>query len=152
MPSVKFFFRKRQRKGLTLYEARKLMRDRNYYGSMMVETGEADALISGLTRNYPSTVRPALQILGKEEGINKVAGMYIMMSKKGPLFFADTTINRDPTAEDLVDITKLTACAVSFFNIKPRIALLSYSNFGSSEAQRASAYTTGRIIPAPAPS
>jgi malate dehydrogenase (oxaloacetate-decarboxylating)(NADP+) len=104
---------------------------------MMVETGEADAMISGLTRNYADTIRPALQIIGVLPNVNKVAGMYIMITKKGPFFFADTTINTNPSAEDLVDIAVLTAKAVQQFNIKPKIALLSYSNFGSSEGDSA---------------
>lgn len=125
------FFRKRKRRGFTLYEAKKIMNERNYYGAMMVETGEADALISGLTRKYSDTIRPALQIIGTQDDVKKVAGMYIMMTKKGPFFFADTTINVDPTAEDLAEITVLTAWAVQQFNVKPRIALLSFSNFGA---------------------
>lgn len=127
------FYKNRQRKGITLYEANKLMNDRNHFAPMMVEMGEADAMISGLTKNYPSTIRPALQILGKEDGTSKVAGMYIMLSNKGTLFFADTTINKDPSVQDIVDITKLTHDAVKKFNINPSIALLSYSNFGSAE-------------------
>ena len=130
-----WFYSKRQRKGTTLHEARKLMRDRHYYAPMMVETGEADAMISGLTKNYPSTIKPALQIFGKQEGINKVAGMYVMLSNKGTLFFSDTTININPDVNDIVDITKLTHDAVKKFNIQPRIALLSYSNFGSAEGE-----------------
>jgi malate dehydrogenase (oxaloacetate-decarboxylating)(NADP+) len=127
------FYKKRQRKGVTIYEATKLMRDRNHFAPMMVELGEADAMISGLTKNYPSTIKPALQILGKEEGINKVAGMYVMLSNKGTLFFSDTTVNQRPDVNDIVDITKLTYDAVKKFNITPSIALLSYSNFGSAE-------------------
>ncbi len=126
-------FDKRKRRGITLYEAKKLMRDRNYYGAMMVELGEADALISGLTRNYPLTVRPALQIIGTQPCAKKVAGMYMMLTKKGPVFLADTTVNVDPDKDDLVDITTLVAKSVEKFNITPRIAMLSYSNFGSSE-------------------
>jgi len=126
------FFRKRKRRGFTLHEARKIMNERNYYGAMMVENGEADAMISGLTRKYSDTIRPALQIIGTQDDVKKVAGMYIMVTKKGPVFFADTTINVDPTAEDLVEITVLTAWAVQQFNVKPRIALLSFSNFGAS--------------------
>ncbi len=129
------FFEKRKRRGLTLYEAQKLMRERNYFGSMMVYTGEADVLISGLTRNYAQTIKPALQIIGTEEGIKKVAGMYIVLSKRGPVFFADTTVNVIPTADELVEITMLTAKAVQQFNIKPRVAMLSYSNFGSSQGE-----------------
>lgn len=129
------FFEKRQRKGVNAYEARKLMRDRNYYGSMLVETGEADALISGLTKNYASTIKPALQILGMKKGINTVAGMYIISTKKGPLFLADTTVNLNPTAEELVQITLLAAEEIRRFNIEPKIALLSYTNFGSGKGE-----------------
>lgn len=128
-----WFYEKRKRKGITLHEARKLMRDRHLFAPMMVELGEADAMISGLTKNYPSTIKPALQIFGKQEGISKVAGMYVMLSNKGTLFFSDTTININPDVNDIVDITRLTSDAVKKFNIIPRIALLSYSNFGSSE-------------------
>jgi malate dehydrogenase (oxaloacetate-decarboxylating)(NADP+) len=132
------FFRKRKRRGFTLYEARKIMNERNYYGAMMVENGEADAMISGLTRKYSDTIRPALQIIGTQDNVKKVAGMYIMITKKGPFFFADTTINVNPTAEDLVEITVLTAWAVQQFNVKPRIALLSFSNFGANDEESAS--------------
>lgn len=132
---AEFFFSKRQRKGITLHEARKLMRDRNYFAPMMVEMGEADAMISGLTKNYPSTIMPALQIFGKLPGTSRVAGMYVMLSNKGVLFFSDTTMNINPTVNDIVDITKITHDAVKKFNINPRIALLSYSNFGSAEGE-----------------
>lgn len=127
------FFEKRQRRGITLYEARKFMRDRNYFGASMVEFGEADALISGLTKNYATTVKPALQIIGIEPGVNRVAGMYLMLTKEGPVFFADTTININPNVEELVDITLLVNKSVKQFNINPRIAILSYSNYGSNE-------------------
>ena len=130
-----WLFERRKRKGVTLYEAKKLMRERNYFGSMMVVEGEADALISGLTRNYAQTIRPALQIIGTEDNVEKVAGMYIVLTKRGPLFFADCTVNVNPTAEDLVEITALTARAVKQLNIQPRIAMLSYSNFGSTKGQ-----------------
>ncbi len=126
-------YQKRQRRGVTLFEATKMLRDRNYFGAFMVEFGTADALISGLTKNYASTIKPALQVIGTEEGVNRVAGMYMMMTKKGPVFFGDTTVNVDPTVEELVDLTLLLERAVSRFNIQPRIALLSYSNFGSNE-------------------
>ncbi|GAA4304048.1 NADP-dependent malic enzyme [Compostibacter hankyongensis] len=131
------FYEKRKRRGYNYYEARKAMRDRNFFGCMMVETGEADALISGLTRKYPDTIRPALQIIGMEPGVKKVAGMYIIITKQGPLFLADTTINLNPTAEELADITLLTAQEVQRFNVTPRIAMLSYSNFGSSHTPEA---------------
>jgi malate dehydrogenase (oxaloacetate-decarboxylating)(NADP+) len=126
-------YMKRQRRGVTLFEANKLLRDRNYFGASMVEFGEADAMISGLTKNYVSTIKPALQVIGTEKGVNRVAGMYMMMTEKGPVFFGDTTVNVDPTAQELVDLTLLLEKSVSKFNIQPRIALLSYSNFGSNE-------------------
>lgn len=131
------FFEKRKRKGYTQSEARQMMRNRNYFGAMMVETGEAHAMIGGLTRNYPDTIKPALQIIGSQEGVKKVSGMYILMSKFGPLFLADTTINFNPTAEEIVEITELAAKEVEKFNIKPRIALLNYSNFGSADGDDA---------------
>lgn len=131
------FYKKRYRKGITATDARKRMLSRTHFGAMMVETGQADALISGLTHNYPDTIRPALQVIGKEPGVQKVAGMYIMLTNRGPLFFSDTTVNMDPTAEEIVEITELTARAVERFNIKPRIALVTYSNFGSAKGEDA---------------
>jgi malate dehydrogenase (oxaloacetate-decarboxylating)(NADP+) len=131
------FFDKRKRRGYNLYEAKKIMRERTYFGCMMVETGEADALISGLTRQYPNTLRPALEIIGTDGAANRVAGMYMMLTKRGPLFFADTTVNFNPSEDELIDITLQTARAVEHFNIKPRIAMLSYSNFGSSVSAEA---------------
>ena len=124
---------KRKRRGLTFYEAKKLMRERNYYAAAMVETGMADVMISGLTRSYKESIRPALKVIGIEESVNKIAGMYILISKDGPIFFADTTININPSVEEIVDITLLVAKTVKEFNIKPKIALLSYSNFGSNQ-------------------
>ncbi len=131
------FFEKRQRKGYNNYESKKVMKDRNHFGCMMVETGEADAMISGLTRNYAEAIKPALQIIGTDEHTSKIAGMYLMNTKRGPIFLADTTINFNPTAEELADITELVAKEVSHFGIKPRIAMLSYSNFGSSDGEEA---------------
>ena len=125
-------WKKRSRKGLTKFEATKLMRERNYFGSMMVELGQADALISGITRNYPNTIKPALEVIGKRDDVKKVLGMYIMNTKKGNLFLADTTVNAHPTEDDIVEITELVSKAIKSLRIKPRIALLSYSNFGSS--------------------
>jgi malate dehydrogenase (oxaloacetate-decarboxylating)(NADP+) len=131
------FFQKRGRKGFNFYESKKVMKDRNYFGCMMVETGDADAMISGLSKNYPDTIRPALHCIGMEEGTQRIAGMYLMLTKKGPLFLADTTVNFHPTAEELAEITRLVAKEVRHFNIVPRIAMLSYSNFGSSNAAEA---------------
>jgi malate dehydrogenase (oxaloacetate-decarboxylating)(NADP+) len=125
------FYEKRQRKGFTYTDAHNIMKRRSYYGAMMVETGAADAMIGGLSHNYPDTIRPALQIIGQQPGVKKVSGMYILMSRFGPLFLADTTINFDPTPEELVEIAELAAEEVRKFNITPRIAFLTYSNFGS---------------------
>ena len=130
---AEFLYKKRQRRGVTLFEAKKLMRDRNYYGAAMVQFGEADALISGLTKEYGSTIKPALQVIGIEEGVNRVAGMYMMLTKNGPVFFGDTTVNENPTVDELVDITTLLDHSVKKFNVQPRIAMLSYSNFGSND-------------------
>ncbi|MBV6644964.1 MAG: NADP-dependent malic enzyme [Cyclobacteriaceae bacterium] len=127
------FFKKRQRKGITKKLARKAMLTRNYFGAMMVDQGVADALISGLSNDYPKTILPALQVIGVEPGVNRVAGMYIISNQKGNYFFADTTVNLDPTSEQLVDIIGLTARAVRFFDAEPKIAALSYSNFGSAK-------------------
>ena len=140
------FFKKMQRKGFNFYESKKKMRDRNYYGCMMVETGDADAMISGLTKNYPDTIRPALHIIGMEDGAKRVAGMYIIMTKRGPLFLADTTVNFNPTAEELADITLLVAKEVKHFGITPSIAMLSYSNFGSSNSAEAKLVATATAI------
>jgi malate dehydrogenase (oxaloacetate-decarboxylating)(NADP+) len=140
------FFAKRQRKGVNRYEAIKLMKERNHFGCMMVETGEADCMISGLSRNYPDTIRPALQIIGMEEGVNKIAGMYLVFTKKGPLFLADTTVNFNPTAEELAAITLLVAKEVRQLNIIPRIAMLSYSNFGSSNSPESNLVREARAI------
>ncbi|MBX2961753.1 MAG: NADP-dependent malic enzyme [Cyclobacteriaceae bacterium] len=128
-------YKKRQRKGLTFRDCQQLMRDRNYYAAMMVETGEADALISGLTKDYPKTILPSLQIIGIANDVHRVAGMYIIMNKKGTYFFSDTTVNLNPNAQELVDIITLTARGVRFFDLEPRIAVLSYSNFGSSRGE-----------------
>ena len=128
---AQLLYEKRKRKGLTLIEAHNLMRDRNYFGTVLLETGEADVLISGLTRNYPQTLRPALQVIGRQPGIRKVSGMYVLLSRFGPLFLSDTTVNMNPTTDEIVEIAETTAHAVRRLGIEPRIALLSYSTFGS---------------------
>ena len=140
------FFQKRGRRGFNAYEAKKVMRDRNYFGCMMVECGDADAMISGLAKNYPDTIRPALHTIGTEDGVKKIAGMYLMLTKKGPLFLADTTVNFNPTAEELADITLMVAKEVRNFNIIPRMAMLSYSNFGSSPSPEAKLVAQARKI------
>jgi malate dehydrogenase (oxaloacetate-decarboxylating)(NADP+) len=108
------------------------MFNNNYYGVAMVETGEVDAMISGITTKYADAMLPALHIVGKRDDVNKIAGMYIMNTKKGPYFFADTTVNPKPSSEDLVDIALLTKEKVNEFGIDAVMAMLSYSNFGSS--------------------
>ena len=140
------YFKKRQRRGVNYYEAFKQMKDRSHFGCMMVETGDADAMISGLTRNYQDTIRPAIQIIGTEEGVKKIAGMYIMLTNKGPLFLADTTVNFNPSSEELADITLLVAKEVRSFGIVPRVAMLSYSNFGSSDTPEARLVRNARHI------
>jgi malate dehydrogenase (oxaloacetate-decarboxylating)(NADP+) len=125
------FFKKRQRKGGALIEAKRLMKKLNYFGSMMVEMNDADALISGLTTSYPNTIRPALECIGVKEELNVVSGLYIVVAKQDVYFFADTTVNINPTAEQLVDITLSAADTVKEFDIEPRIAMLSFSDFGS---------------------
>jgi len=134
---AKEFFKLRQRKGYTLYEASKIMRERNYFGAMMVQCGDADAMVSGVTRKYTNVLRPALQAVGTQKDVNKIAGMYILITKRGPVFLADTTVNFDPTAEEIADMTSHIAKTIRKFKITPRIALLSYSNFGSGEGKDA---------------
>lgn len=130
-------YEKRKRKGLTPIEARRTIYFKSYFGAMMVENGEADAFISGLTRTYPDTIRPALHVIGKDQGVNKVAGMYILLTPKGPIFFSDTTVNLNPTVDEIVEITELTTRAVERFNIQPRVALVTYANYGSAGGEDA---------------
>ncbi len=140
------YYKKRQRRGVNYYEVFKKMKDRTHFGCMMVEMGDADAMISGLSRNYPDTIRPAIQIIGTEEGVKKIAGMYIMLTKRGPLFLADTTVNFNPTAEEIADITLQVAKEVRSFGITPRVAMLSYSNFGSSDTAEAILMREARLL------
>ena len=126
------FFKKRSRKGAILKDTRNLMKKPNYFGSMMVELGEADALISGLTTSYPTTIRPALHCVGIKEGLKIVSGLYIVFAKQDVYFFADTTVNVNPNAEQLAEIAISAADTVKEFDVTPRIAMLSFSNFGSS--------------------
>jgi len=130
-------YQKRQRKGVTRDDARRLMRDRNYFGAAMVESGDADAMISGRTKEYPKIIRPALQVIGTQEGVRRVAGTYIVNTSRGAYFCADTTVNLEPNAEELVDIIGLTAQTVRFFDIEPVVAVLSHSNFGSTRSKEA---------------
>ena len=126
------FFERRKRKGFTEFEAIQIMRERNHFGAMMVDQGDADAMITGLTRSYRSSVSPAIRIVGLEKDVNTVSGMYILNSKRGPLFLADTTINLNPTAEQIAEITYNVSKIIRRLKVTPKIALLSYSNFCSS--------------------
>ncbi|MEC8693109.1 MAG: NADP-dependent malic enzyme [Bacteroidota bacterium] len=131
----KLFFEKRRRGGVTLYEAEYQMRNRNYFGSMMVENGDADVFISGLSRNYPLALKPALASIGMDSETQRVSGMHIMMSKYGPLFFADTTVNVELNEEEQFRLVKNVYSRVKRFQIEPKIALISYSNFGSNSGK-----------------
>ena len=124
-------YKLRNRRGVTLSEARVLMADHNVFGSMMVNMGDADAMVAGLTQHYSSTIRPALQIIRTRPGTHKVAGVYMMIFKNDVKFFADTTVNIEPTAEDLAEIAIEAAEVARRFNVEPRVAMLSFSNFGS---------------------
>lgn len=134
---AKEFFEMRKRKGFTEYEASKIMRERNYFGAMMVQSGDADAMISGTTRKYSDVLRPALQVIGTQKDVDRVAGMYVLITKRGPIFLADTTVNFDPTAEEIADMTNNVAKMIRKFKVNPKIALLSYSNYGSAEGKDA---------------
>ena len=123
----------RQRKGMTLPKAKSLIKETIYYGCMMVKWGEADALISGLTTHYPATIRPALECIGVREGLKVVSGLYIVVTKKEVYFFADTTVNVNPNPEELAQIAISAADSVKEFDIEPKVAMLSFSNFGSAK-------------------
>ena len=129
------YWKTRQRKGRTLSEAKKLMRERNYFAAMMVNENEADALITGYSRPYPTVVKPMLELIPKDKGISKIAACNLMLTKQGPMFLADTTININPTAKDLVKITQMTSQLAKMFGMKPNVAMLSFSNFGSSDTE-----------------
>jgi len=131
---VRELYRLRQRRGVTLGSADELMKDHNVFGSMMVRMGDADAIVSGVSQNYPDTIRPALQVIGVREGIHKVSGLYIIITRKGDLYFlADATVNIEPTAEDVAEIALCTAQEARRSNIEPRVAMLSFSSFGSTK-------------------
>ncbi|MBP1600711.1 MAG: malic enzyme [Acidobacteria bacterium] len=127
------YYADRQRKGVTLFTAERQMRAPNIFGMTMVRHGDADGLISGLTQHYPDTVRPALQIIGKKEGVSRIAGLYMLVFKHQTIFISDATVNIEPTAEDLAEIALLTADKVRQFDVEPRVAMLSFSNFGSTK-------------------
>lgn len=126
------YWNEKSRKGITLYGARRLMRERNYFAAMMVKEGDADALLSGYSRSYPSVVKPMLDLIGLAKGANRIAALNVMITEKGPLFISDTSINIDPTANELAKIAQMTAKTVEMFGLEPIIAMISYTNFGSS--------------------
>ena len=132
---AKAYWKTRRRKGRTLTEANKLMRERNYFAAMLVNEGEADALITGYSRPYPTVLKPILELVKKDKGITKIAASNLMLTKQGPLFLADTTINENPSAKDLVKITQMAANFVKMFGMKPNMAMVSFSNFGSSSSE-----------------
>lgn len=129
------YYEARKRRGTSEYEAGKNMITRGYYGSMMVKTGMADALLTGLSLKYPSAIKPIFEIIGRKKGVKKAAGVYIILTKDGPLFLADTTINADPSVDDIVEIIENTAEAIRKLGLTPKIAILSYSNFGSNKGR-----------------
>ncbi len=128
---AEMLWKKRQRKGMTLYNAKRFLTNRDYFGSMMVEAGEADAFLTGSTRSYASSLKPVLEVIGSAKGVSKVAGLMLILTKKGPLFFADTTINDNPTAKELAKIARMTEYVVRGIGIRPRTAMLSFENFAA---------------------
>jgi malate dehydrogenase (oxaloacetate-decarboxylating)(NADP+) len=135
---AKKYWEQRMRRGITMHKAKRLMRERNYYAAMMVNEGDADALISGYTRSYPEVVKPVLELIGLDKGASRIATTNLLMTKRGPLFLSDTSINIDPTSKDLAKIAQMTATTVKMFGLEPIMAMISYSNFGSSDNERAS--------------
>jgi malate dehydrogenase (oxaloacetate-decarboxylating)(NADP+) len=129
------YWKRRQRKGRTLSEAIKLMRERNYFAAMMVNENEADALITGYSRPYPTVVKPMLELIEKDKGVTRIAATNLMLTKQGPIFLADTTINVNPSAKDLAKISQMTSKLAKMFGMKPNVAMLSFSNFGSSNTE-----------------
>jgi malate dehydrogenase (oxaloacetate-decarboxylating)(NADP+) len=131
------FWKDRQRKGISLLDAQKWMRERNYFAAMMVNEGDADAMVSGFSRSYPSVVKPLIQLIGKAPGISLIASTNMMMTNRGPMFLSDTAINPNPSADDLAKIALMTEKTVRMFGIEPVMAMVSFSNFGSSNYESA---------------
>ncbi len=134
---AELFWKDQRRKGYTLYDAERLMRERNYFASMMVKNGDADAMISGYSRSYPTVVKPILETISRAKGVHRVAATNLMLTKAGPLFLSDTTINVEPTAKELAKIAQMTGKIAKLFGLEPVMALLSFSNFGSSRFPQA---------------
>src|SRR5690554_2952402 len=132
------FWKMRKRSGVMLYDAQKLMRERNYFAGMMLNEGDVDAMISGYSRSYPLVVKPIFETVGRFEGVDKVATTNLMLTRRGPLFIADTAINIDPSAEELAKIAQMTNYTMKMFGLKPHIAMISYANYGSSKNPKAS--------------
>ncbi|MEO2100099.1 MAG: phosphate acyltransferase, partial [Flavobacteriaceae bacterium] len=135
------FWNAQNRKGYTLYDAHRLMRERNYFASMMIKNGDADAMISGYSRNYRSVVKPILETTAKAKGVSRVAATNLMLTKSGPLFLSDTTINVEPSAKELAKIAQMSGQMAKIFGLEPIIAMLSFSNFGSSRFTQAKKVT-----------
>ena len=131
------FWEKRRRKGMTLLEAQKWMRERNYFAAMMVNEQEADALITGFTRSYPTVAKPMIDLIGKIKGIKKVAATNLMLTDRGPLFLSDTAMNISPSAKELAEIARMTDRTMKMFGLVPNLAMVSFSNFGSSKSESA---------------
>ncbi|WP_142784955.1 NADP-dependent malic enzyme [Changchengzhania lutea] len=135
---AKVYWEQRKRRGVTYYSSQRLMRERNYYAAMMVNEGDADALISGYSRSYPTVLKPMMELIGLAQGASRIATTNVMMTKRGPLFLSDTSINIDPTAKDLTRIAQMTSKVIKMFALEPVMAMVSYSNFGSSPNEKAS--------------
>jgi malate dehydrogenase (oxaloacetate-decarboxylating)(NADP+) len=131
------YWKARKRKGITLFDAQKLMRQRDYFAAMMVSEGDADGMLSGHSRSYPSVIKPVLEVIGPAKGVRKVAACNLMITSRGPLFLADTSINIEPSAKELAKIAQMTATAVKMFGLEPVVAMTSYANFGSSSNEKA---------------
>jgi malate dehydrogenase (oxaloacetate-decarboxylating)(NADP+) len=135
---AEIYWKSRQRRGISLLDAQKWMRERNYFAAMMVNEGEADALVTGFSRSYPTVARPIMQLIGKAPGISLIATTNMMMTNRGPMFLSDTAINPNPTSDDLAKIALMTAKTVKMFGLEPVIGMVSFSNFGSSTNESAS--------------
>lgn len=134
---AEIYWRKRRRKGITLLEAQKWMRERNYFAAMMVNENQADALITGFTRSYPTVAKPMIDLIGKIKGIKRVAATNLMLTERGPLFLSDTAMNINPSADQLVEIARMTDKTMRLFGLAPNLAMVSFSNFGSSTTESA---------------
>jgi malate dehydrogenase (oxaloacetate-decarboxylating)(NADP+) len=134
---AQIYWQKRQRNGITLLDAQKWMRERNYFAAMMVNEGDADSLVTGYSRSYPTVVKPMIELIGTQKNVSRIAATNIMLTKRGPIFFSDTAINIDPSADELANIVYMTSVGMKMFGFEPNIAMLSYSNFGSSKSTSA---------------